>query len=137
MLEVNISSSLRELVGGAATITIEAATIRELLRKLVERYPRIESRLKEGIAVSKLELTEPKTNLMAGAYIIHLDISEIFAKNPNLKEDMFFDELIKKYYGAYDGNYKTRMMTKIKDISSKQWIRRAVKNILVNYKVAP
>jgi molybdopterin converting factor small subunit len=52
MLEVNISSSLRELVGGAATITIEAATIRELLRKLVERYPRIESRLKEGIAVS-------------------------------------------------------------------------------------
>ena len=52
MLEVNVSSSLRELVGGAATITIEAATIRELLRKLVERYPRIESRLKEGIAVS-------------------------------------------------------------------------------------
>jgi len=52
MLEVNISSSLRDLVGGAATITIEAATIRELLRKLVERYPRIESRLKEGIAVS-------------------------------------------------------------------------------------
>lgn len=52
MLEVNVSSSLRDLVGGAATITIEAATIRELLRKLVERYPRMQNRLKEGIAVS-------------------------------------------------------------------------------------
>ena len=30
----------------------EAATIRELLRKLVERYPRMQSRVDEGIAVS-------------------------------------------------------------------------------------
>jgi molybdopterin converting factor small subunit len=52
MIEVNVSSSLREFVGGAASIAIEAATIRELLRKLAERYPRIQSRLTEGIAVS-------------------------------------------------------------------------------------
>ena len=52
MLEVNLSSSLREFAGGAATITVEAATIRELLRKLVERYPRLQSRVTEGIAVS-------------------------------------------------------------------------------------
>jgi len=92
--------------------------------------------IKQGIASSKLELTEPRINLMAGAYIIHADIEEIFAKNPTLREDMFFDELIKKYYGAYDENYKSRILTKIKDISSKQWIRRAVKNILVNYKIS-
>ena len=52
MLEVNVSASLRELVGGAASIRIEAATIRELLRKLVERYPRLGTRVDEGIAVA-------------------------------------------------------------------------------------
>jgi sulfur-carrier protein len=52
MHEVKLSASLREFVGGAATVSIDAATIRELLRKLIERYPRIEARVKEGIAVS-------------------------------------------------------------------------------------
>ena len=52
MLEVQLSSSLREFVGGVASISMEAATIRELFRKLVERYPRIEERLRDGIAVS-------------------------------------------------------------------------------------
>jgi molybdopterin converting factor small subunit len=52
MLEVGLSSSLREFAGGAATIAIEAATIRELFRKLVERYPRMQKRVEEGIAVS-------------------------------------------------------------------------------------
>jgi molybdopterin converting factor small subunit len=52
MVAVQLSSSLRDCVGGAATITVEAATIRELFRKLVERYPRLQSRVDEGIAVS-------------------------------------------------------------------------------------
>jgi molybdopterin converting factor small subunit len=52
MLEVNISGSLRDAADGAASISIEAATIRELLRKVVERYPRMQSRVEEGVAVS-------------------------------------------------------------------------------------
>lgn len=52
MLEVNLSSSLRDAVGGAASIQIEAENIRELLRKLVERHPRLQSQLDDGIAVS-------------------------------------------------------------------------------------
>jgi molybdopterin converting factor small subunit len=52
MLEVKLASSLREFAGGAATITVEASTIRELFRKLVERYPRMHKRVEEGIAVS-------------------------------------------------------------------------------------
>ncbi len=52
MLEVNLSGSIRDAADGAASIPIEAATIRELLRKLVERYPRMQSRVDEGIAVS-------------------------------------------------------------------------------------
>jgi molybdopterin synthase sulfur carrier subunit len=51
-VEVQLSASLREFAGGAASIAIEAATIRELLRKLVERYPRMQRRVDEGIAVS-------------------------------------------------------------------------------------
>ncbi len=31
---------------------MEASTIRELLRKLVERHPRMQSRIDEGVAVS-------------------------------------------------------------------------------------
>ena len=51
-VEVQLSASLREFAGGAASISIEAATIRELLRKLVERYPRMQRHVDEGIAVS-------------------------------------------------------------------------------------
>jgi sulfur-carrier protein len=51
-LEVQLSGSLREFAGGATTVTIDARTVRELLRKLVERYPRMQSRVDAGIAVS-------------------------------------------------------------------------------------
>ena len=52
MLEVQLSGSLRDAAGGAASISMNAGTIRELLRKLVERYPRMQSRVDDGVAVS-------------------------------------------------------------------------------------
>ena len=52
MLEVSLSGSLRDAADGAASVSVEAATIRELLRKMVERYPRMQSRVDEGVAVS-------------------------------------------------------------------------------------
>ncbi|MCB1686169.1 MAG: MoaD/ThiS family protein [Pseudomonadales bacterium] len=52
MLEVNLTGSLRDAADGAASIRLEATTIRELLRKLVERYPRMAARVEEGVAVS-------------------------------------------------------------------------------------
>ena len=51
-MEVSLSGSLRDAADGAASVSIEAATIRELLRKLVERYPLMQSRVDEGVAVS-------------------------------------------------------------------------------------
>jgi molybdopterin converting factor small subunit len=51
-VHVAVSGPLRDAVGGAASIDIEAATIRELMHKLVERYPRIERHLEAGIAVA-------------------------------------------------------------------------------------
>jgi molybdopterin converting factor small subunit len=52
MVEVKLAAGLREFTGGAEAVSVEAVTIRELFRKLVERYPRLERRVEEGIAVS-------------------------------------------------------------------------------------
>ena len=52
MLAVNLSGSLRQSADGATSLCIEASTIRELLRKVVERYPSMQSQLNKGIAVS-------------------------------------------------------------------------------------
>ena len=52
MIEVHLSGSLRDAVSGAASVSVEAGTIRELMRKLVERYPLMQSRVDEGVAVS-------------------------------------------------------------------------------------
>ena len=49
---MQLSASLREFSGGAASVTVEASTVRELLRKLVERFPRMQRRIDEGVAVS-------------------------------------------------------------------------------------
>lgn len=49
---MQLSASLREFAGGAASVTVEATSIRELLRKLIERFPRMQRRIDEGVAVS-------------------------------------------------------------------------------------
>ena len=51
-MQVDISGSLRTGAGGASTLEIEASTIRELLTRLVERYPEMQAHLDEGIAVA-------------------------------------------------------------------------------------
>ena len=52
MVEVNLWGSLAASAGGAGKLSIEAKDIRELLRKLAERYPGVEPYLAQGIAVS-------------------------------------------------------------------------------------
>ena len=51
-MQVAVTGLLRTAVNGAASINIEADTIRELLRKLVERYPKFEPLLEAGVAVA-------------------------------------------------------------------------------------
>ncbi len=52
-MQVGLSGAVRDAANGAECIEINAETIRELLRKLVERYPRMQQLLDEaGIAVS-------------------------------------------------------------------------------------
>ncbi len=52
MAQVHVTGALRDALDGAASVMIEAASIRELLRKLVERHPRMQRHIDEGIAVS-------------------------------------------------------------------------------------
>jgi molybdopterin converting factor small subunit len=52
MVEVNLWGALAASTGGTARLNIEARDIRELLRKLAERYPGVEPYLAQGIAVS-------------------------------------------------------------------------------------
>ena len=49
---VSLNGALRSGAGGAASIDIEAATIRELLTKLIERFPDMAAPLDQGIAVA-------------------------------------------------------------------------------------
>jgi len=87
-----------------------------------------------GIAVSRLELTEPQVNVMAAAYILHNYIVSILNTKSNLPESRLFDELIRKYYGAYDDYYKERMLTRIRDTASKQWIKRVTQDIFLEFR---
>jgi len=49
---VQFSGAVRGAVDEIASMEIEAETIRELLRKLAERYPKLQAHIDEGIAVS-------------------------------------------------------------------------------------
>ena len=52
MLEVGLTGSLRSAADDEASVEIQARTIRELLTKLVERYPRLGEHVDQGVAVS-------------------------------------------------------------------------------------
>ena len=52
MVEVTLWGSLGAAAGGKNKLDIEAKDIRELFRKLAERYPGLEPYIERGIAVS-------------------------------------------------------------------------------------
>jgi molybdopterin synthase sulfur carrier subunit len=71
-IEVHLWGALRPLVGGASSVSVEAASIRELFRVLSERYPGMEAHIKRGIAVSingKIYRDQWDTPLPMGAEI--------------------------------------------------------------------
>jgi molybdopterin synthase sulfur carrier subunit len=52
MLTVSLASGFQDAVDGAASVEIEADTVRELIRRLQERYPKMARHFEEGVAVS-------------------------------------------------------------------------------------
>jgi hypothetical protein len=91
--------------------------------------------IKEGISSTRLELVDPRVNIMASAFIINMYLKNIFMSNPNITEDKLFDELIRRYYGAYDESYKNKMINSIKNTSSRYWVKRIIREVFYEYKV--
>jgi molybdopterin converting factor small subunit len=52
MAEIHLWGALRPAAGGAPSVSIDAETIRELFRKLEERYPGMAPHIARGVAVS-------------------------------------------------------------------------------------
>ena len=51
-MEVSLSGPLREAADGVVSVEIEASTIRELITRMLDRYPKLEAHMQEGIAVA-------------------------------------------------------------------------------------
>ena len=51
-MQVSLTGPLRSAAGNAATLEIEASNIRELLNRLIDRYPAMADHLDQGIAVA-------------------------------------------------------------------------------------
>ena len=52
MAEIHLWGALRPAAGGASSVDIEAQDIREMFRKLEERYPGMAPHIARGVAVS-------------------------------------------------------------------------------------
>ena len=51
-MKVDLSGPLRSAAGGIESFEMEADTIRELLQRLVDRYPAMQQHMDQGIAVA-------------------------------------------------------------------------------------
>jgi sulfur-carrier protein len=51
-VDVHFWGALRPLAGGASSVLVNAATIRELFRIMSETYPGMDAHIKRGVAVS-------------------------------------------------------------------------------------
>ncbi len=51
-MQIGLTGTLRSAADGASEIELEADTIAELMRKLVELYPKMADHMDEGIAVA-------------------------------------------------------------------------------------
>lgn len=51
-MQVSLNGALRSAAGGAGSIEVEAATIRELITRLIDRYPDLSDEVDKGVAVA-------------------------------------------------------------------------------------
>jgi sulfur-carrier protein len=51
-VQIHLWGALRPFAGGASSVSVNARTIRELFRVLIDQYPGMEPHIKRGVAVS-------------------------------------------------------------------------------------
>lgn len=52
MIHVTLIGNLRAYTGGVTTIEVEAANVRQLMRRVAERFPELAPHLEDGLAVA-------------------------------------------------------------------------------------
>ena len=52
MAHVVLMGNLRQYTGGVSALDVDAQTVRQLFRKLTERFPELGAHLEEGLAVA-------------------------------------------------------------------------------------
>jgi molybdopterin converting factor small subunit len=52
MARVTLVGNLRQLTGGVVELEVEATTVRQLFRRLAERFPALAPHLEQGLAVA-------------------------------------------------------------------------------------
>ena len=52
MVKVSFTSSFRTALGGSDPLQVEATTLRELMRRLVAKYPRMQKHIDDGIVLA-------------------------------------------------------------------------------------
>jgi len=52
VINISFTSSFRPALDGADALEIEATTLRELMRKLVVQYPRLQSHIDDGLVLA-------------------------------------------------------------------------------------
>ena len=51
-MQVSLNGALRSAADGNGSVDVEAATIRELITRLVERFPKLSAEVDKGVAVA-------------------------------------------------------------------------------------
>jgi len=77
-----------------------------------------------GIAQMESDLYLPDVNIQASGYILSVDIRQVLSDKANVNDVL--DEIIRRYYGAYNDIY----MAKMTKITSDLWMKRMSKAIL-------
>ena len=52
MVQVSFNATFRPALGGADALEIDAATLRELMRTLVAKYPRLQGHIDSGLVLA-------------------------------------------------------------------------------------
>ena len=67
-----------------------------------------------------MDLILPDVNIHASAFILRWLINDEFSRNKNLSRANFLSNVVRRYYGAYDQGY----LSKMEKYTSDLWMKR-------------
>lgn len=103
-----------------APITVKGQTTRaKSLGGIVWEYWS-DKLIEEGICETQMDLMLPDVNIMASAFILRWLIDDEYQNNKNLSYKNMLANVVKRYYGAHDQSY----LSKLQRYTSDLWMKR-------------